>query len=855
MTLPRTLATSADNASSLDAWPFIGTPNELVQLTEEQLRALARHTPWRVLAIGARLRSLDAADTLASEATGGTQNWASLREWLDRGDDLAPHSSWDMTRIAVAALIAAVLEPGTESFGRVVQLLRRHRDRVRLDVQYAEPALRLATQIAVHEGARDVFDWARSHKNAETGIIWAGEVDFMGPATPGWHSALMLLAKTGTLTPAMAAWWRACNEPVVAIGVEPFELDLAHLGSLDVDNIFAAFRAPKVPRLSLETLVPSARGIEAAALTVSVIVPTYNPTESFLATIESLLGQSWPHLEVLVVDDCSSEGLEFLEQADALDPRVRVIRQSENGGAYRARNRGLAEARGAFITFQDADDLSHSRRIERQMLPLLTDAQLMATTSRTQRVRTDGALTFFGYLAHRINDSSLLFRKDKVLERLGGFDGVRKGADSEFQERLQAAFGDASVLALDDVLSFVQLTTGSLSRSDFRYGWMSGSRASYFHQIRAAHARIAASPEQDWLLTPERPHISWSDAALRGEERATHVTTAVLGDWKARVERPSGLATLVRSVAESTNDPVALFTGIRPRFSTVQRDGVASEVAELVEIGAAVWGNWADPVHIGTLVVPDPEYLLYLPDAQASGVSVDRVVLLLDQPVPHVPASTSLPPLDWAEARVLQKFGVRAEWSSAAPGIDFYLNTHERAVVTHPFTSAHQPAHSTAHGDRRPALGIALPVPADKARPSLESLERLLREVQVEEAQVVLYDELGFLESIDWDATSITVLHGSEHSRADFLARVDVLLLDPFEVQLLSSPSWIDLAQRTGVPAIAPRAYAAAYGSRVRTYTRGGAGDLLAFHLIRAGRSYEPHALTGSPLAGQDPRF
>lgn len=854
MTLPHALGSPAHFAPSLEAWPLLGTPNELEQLTEAQFRTLARHTPWRLLAIGARLRSFDAADTLAAEATAGAQTWASLSDWLD-GSNSVP-AEWDMTRVTVAALIAAVLEPGDESFNRVVQLLRAHRDRVRLDVRYAEPALRLATQIAVHEGARDIFDWARNHKNAESGIVWAGTVDFMGPATPGWHDALAKLAQTETLTPAMSAWWRACNEPIVADGVEPFELDLAHLGTLNVDNIFAAFRAPSVPPLSLNELPAQARHLEPAALTVSVIVPTYNPTESFLSTIESLSGQSWPHLEILVVDDCSSEGLEYLERAKTLDSRVRVIRLAENGGAYRARNRGLADARGAFITFQDADDLSHSRRIERQILPLLTDARLMASTSRTQRVRTDGALTFFGYLSHRINDSSLLFRKQEVLERLGGFDGVRKGADSEFQERLQAAFGDDAVLALEDVLSLVQLTTGSLSRSDFRYGWMSGSRTSYFHQFRAAHARIAASAEPDWRIGSARPHVSWSDAALRGETRATHFTTAVLGDWKARIERPTGLAAVVRAVAraQAPGSPVALITGIRPRFSTVQRDGVALEIAELVEDGTATWANWADPVRIDTLVVPDPEYLLYLPDRQASGVTVGRVILLLDQPMPHDAGGISLPPIAWAEQRVHQRFGVLPEWASAAPGIETYLRSHARAVVIHPLAAA-APGTAQPAAPGRAKIGLALPVPADKTKPSRETLEQLFREVLPAQAELVLYDELGYLESVDWPEPPVTVVHGSQHGRAEFLAQVDVLLADPFEAQLLSSPSWIALARHTGTPVVAPRAYAAAYGPHVHTYTSGGASDLLALQLLRTQTDDATPPRGHSPLTGLDPRF
>src|SRR5699024_8678350 len=132
---------------------------------------------------------------------------------------------------------------------------------------------------------------------------------------------------------------------------------------------------------------------------------------------------------------------------------------------------------------------------------------------------------------------------------------------------------------------------------------------------------------------------------------------------------------------------------------------------------AAIWANWADPLHIDTLVVTDPEYLLFLPDAQAAGVTVGRVIVLLDQPVPHVVGGTSLPPLDWAEQRVLQRFGVRAEWASCAPGIVAALRSDDRALVAHPFAVSDRPTLRAPELRSRPTVGLALPAPADKALP------------------------------------------------------------------------------------------------------------------------------------------
>jgi glycosyltransferase involved in cell wall biosynthesis len=97
--------------------------------------------------------------------------------------------------------------------------------------------------------------------------------------------------------------------------------------------------------------------------TVSVIIPAYN-VESFIRpTIESVLSQTHPSLDVIVVDDGSTD-----RTPDAVRPfldRVRYVRQ-ENAGPSRARNRGLEESRGRYVAFLDADDLWVPEKLEIQ---------------------------------------------------------------------------------------------------------------------------------------------------------------------------------------------------------------------------------------------------------------------------------------------------------------------------------------------------------------------------------------------------------------------------------------------------------------------------------------------------------
>jgi glycosyltransferase involved in cell wall biosynthesis len=97
---------------------------------------------------------------------------------------------------------------------------------------------------------------------------------------------------------------------------------------------------------------------------VSVIVPAYNMAEYTVGTVESLLAQTYPRVEIIVVDDGSRDdtGSSLQQFAD----RITYVYQ-ENRGACSARNRGYHLSKGDFIGFLDCDDLYHPEKIERFM--------------------------------------------------------------------------------------------------------------------------------------------------------------------------------------------------------------------------------------------------------------------------------------------------------------------------------------------------------------------------------------------------------------------------------------------------------------------------------------------------------
>ena len=98
----------------------------------------------------------------------------------------------------------------------------------------------------------------------------------------------------------------------------------------------------------------------------------FNAEGTIEQAISSVLAQSWTNLELIVVDDGSSDATaERIEQIAGKDERVRLLRTKRRGGPYAARNQALAAARGEFITLHDADDWSHPQKIELQVCALL----------------------------------------------------------------------------------------------------------------------------------------------------------------------------------------------------------------------------------------------------------------------------------------------------------------------------------------------------------------------------------------------------------------------------------------------------------------------------------------------------
>lgn len=191
--------------------------------------------------------------------------------------------------------------------------------------------------------------------------------------------------------------------------------------------------------------------------TVSVIVPAYNAAATIDATLDTVRRQSWADLDIIVIDDGSSDDTAARVARHAKeDARVRLL-EKENGGVAAARNHGIAHARGDLIAPVDADDLCHPRKIERQVAALDAeggDVGLVYSwfaiidgddrvTGLSDRPREDGDVLRRMCMGNLVGNGSVpLMRRDAVMEA-GGYDPGLRAQQAQGCEDLKLYFSIA----------------------------------------------------------------------------------------------------------------------------------------------------------------------------------------------------------------------------------------------------------------------------------------------------------------------------------------------------------------------------------------------------------------------------
>ncbi len=208
---------------------------------------------------------------------------------------------------------------------------------------------------------------------------------------------------------------------------------------------------------------------------VSVVIPAYNAAWCVAKAIDSVLAQDFRDFELIVVDDGSTDDTASV-LADYGDT-IRVIRKP-NGGMSSARNAGIAQARGEFVAFLDADDWWLPGKLFRQVA-LMRSRPALGFTSTAARVedpegrllnvwtcdREDQPilLSLFASNAGIAGGSSALMVRRDLLERVGGYDeGLGGVEDGDLWMRLAAV---SEYACLEEPLVVVLRRSGSVSRN------------------------------------------------------------------------------------------------------------------------------------------------------------------------------------------------------------------------------------------------------------------------------------------------------------------------------------------------------------------------------------------------------
>ena len=123
---------------------------------------------------------------------------------------------------------------------------------------------------------------------------------------------------------------------------------------------------------------------------VSIISPTYNSLQFIEDTIQSIIQQTYTNWELLITDDCSTDGTwELIQKHQKLDERIKIFRLEQNSGPGVARNNSIKQAKGRFIAFCDSDDQWKPDKLEKQ-IKFLIENDLPFTFSAYQKIDENG---------------------------------------------------------------------------------------------------------------------------------------------------------------------------------------------------------------------------------------------------------------------------------------------------------------------------------------------------------------------------------------------------------------------------------------------------------------------------------
>ncbi|MGC6380265.1 glycosyltransferase family 2 protein [Pasteurella multocida] len=173
---------------------------------------------------------------------------------------------------------------------------------------------------------------------------------------------------------------------------------------------------------------------------------SHNTAQFIEASINSLLLQTYKNIEIIIVDDDSSDNtFEIASRIANTTSKVRVFRLNSNLGTYFAKNTGILKSKGDIIFFQDSDDVCHHERIERCVNILLANKETIAVRCAYSRLAPETQhIIKVNNMDYRLGFITLGMHR-KVFQEIGFFNCTTKGSDDEFFHRIAKYYGKEKI--------------------------------------------------------------------------------------------------------------------------------------------------------------------------------------------------------------------------------------------------------------------------------------------------------------------------------------------------------------------------------------------------------------------------
>jgi glycosyltransferase involved in cell wall biosynthesis len=263
---------------------------------------------------------------------------------------------------------------------------------------------------------------------------------------------------------------------------------------------------------------------------VSVVIPTYNRAGMIKGAIQSVLSQTFKSLELIVVDDCSTDKTERIVNS-ICDERIKYIKHKTNKGASAARNTGMKASRGDYIAFLDSDDLWLQNKVQKQIdyfkrenddlgLCVVGIADVRTKRYKENQLSTSECKELLH--SNPVGGCSAAMIKQNVVETIGYFDECLPALqDRDYWLRICSEYdvGRVSEILVIKGTSNNQITLSSYSRcvgelsflkkhkskydkkgfSDYLYSLAKTILLNKPHRRRAVISTVSRSIQNDWF--------------------------------------------------------------------------------------------------------------------------------------------------------------------------------------------------------------------------------------------------------------------------------------------------------------------------------------------------------------------